>query len=171
MSPCVASRRDLPVASQCDEVRRGATGCTHIASRRTNLAVISQFWKTVAQNQATTQPCLLSRGIRSTAVKMDEKLYLLIKFGPILRYNATPPGHPPSQINAKRDDHRRSVWVRAIFRRRCQQWEFHTSCKKYASNTSRLSTTDRETSVQLQRVSPHSPFYAAQLFIARLTGT
>ena len=50
------------------------------------MAVSSQFWKTVrvAQHQAATPPCL-SRGIRSTAVKMEEKLYIYFtKFGPIL---------------------------------------------------------------------------------------
>ena len=35
------------------------------------------------QHQVATPPCL-SRGIRSTAVKMDEKMYLsFTKFGPI----------------------------------------------------------------------------------------
>ena len=82
-------------ATRCDwlrpicriAMRRGATGCTRVVSRRANLAAVSsQFWKTVrvAQHQAVTLPCL-SRGIRSTAVKMDEKLYIYFaKFGPIL---------------------------------------------------------------------------------------
>ena len=69
-------------------MRHGATGCARVVSRRANLAAVSsQFWKTVrvAQHQAATPPCL-SRGIRSTTVKMDEKLYIYFtKVGPILR--------------------------------------------------------------------------------------
>ena len=68
-------------------MRRGTTGCARVVSRRVNLAAVSsQFWKTihVAQHQAATPSCL-SRGIRSTAVKMEEKLYIYFtKFGPIL---------------------------------------------------------------------------------------
>ena len=68
-------------------MRRGATGCARVVSRRVNLAAVSsQFWKTVrvAQHQTVTPPSL-SRGIRSTAVKMDKKLYIFFtKFGPIL---------------------------------------------------------------------------------------
>ena len=59
-------------------MRRVATGCARVVSRRAKLAAVSsQFWKTVrvAQHLAATPPCL-SRGIRSTAVKMDEKLYM-----------------------------------------------------------------------------------------------
>ena len=68
--------------------RRGATGCARVVSRRANLAaVISQFLKTfrVAQHQAATSRCL-SRGIRSTVVNMDEKLYIYFtKVGTILK--------------------------------------------------------------------------------------
>ena len=63
-------------------MRCGATGCARVVLRRANLAAVSsQFWKTlrVAQHQAATPPCL-TRGIRSTAVKMDEELYILLKF-------------------------------------------------------------------------------------------
>ena len=73
--------------------RSNATRCDWLRARclaprgDANLAAVSsQFWKTVrvAQHQAATPPCL-SRGIRSTAVKMDEKLYLsFTKLGPIL---------------------------------------------------------------------------------------
>ena len=63
------------------------TGCARSVSRRANLtAVSSQFWKSarIAQHQVATPPCL-SRGILTTAVKMDEELYLsFTKFGPIL---------------------------------------------------------------------------------------
>ena len=68
-------------------MRRSTTGCARVVSRRVNLAMVcSQFWNTVrvAQHQAATLP-FLSRGIRSTAVKMEEKLYIYFtKFGPIL---------------------------------------------------------------------------------------
>ena len=74
-------------------MRRGATGCARVVSRRVTLAVVSsQFWKTVrlAQHQAVTSSCL-SRGIRSTALKMDEKLYIhmyiiLLHFALYLRH-------------------------------------------------------------------------------------
>ena len=61
-------------------MRRGATGCARVVPRCANLAVISsRFCKTVrvAQHQAATPPCL-SRGIRSTAMKLDEKLYIFL---------------------------------------------------------------------------------------------
>ena len=65
-------------------MRRGMTGCARVVSRCVNLAAVSsQFWKTVrvAQHQAATPPCL-SGGIRSTTVKMEEKLYIYFtKFG------------------------------------------------------------------------------------------
>ena len=61
--------------------------CARIVSRSANLAAVnSQFWKTVriAQHQAATLPCLSRRGIRSTAVKMDEELNIYFtKFGPL----------------------------------------------------------------------------------------
>ena len=44
-------------------MRRGATGCARVVSRRANLAAVSsQFWKTVrvAQHRAATPPCFIT---------------------------------------------------------------------------------------------------------------
>ena len=88
MQPIARCQLRLKPGSQCRvAMRRGVTGCARIVLRHANLvAVSSQFWKTVrvAQHQAAT-PTYLSRGIRSTTVKMNEELYLCFtKFGPIL---------------------------------------------------------------------------------------
>ena len=117
-------------------MRRGATGCARVVSRRANLAAVSsQFWKTfrVAQHQAATPPCL-SRGIRSTAVKMDEKLYIhFIKFGPIVYLR------------------RRSIYVTEeafgcvqYFADGVNKGSSITFCKKCVCSTSRLSATTRK---------------------------
>ena len=65
-------------------MRRGATGCAVVVSRRVNLAAVSsQFWKTVrvAQHQAATPPCL-SRGEYSFNSSEDGRetiiIYLLL---------------------------------------------------------------------------------------------
>ena len=81
-------------ATRCDRLR--ARCLAPRQPRGVDAAVSSQFWKTVrvAQHQAATPPCL-SRGIRSTAVKMNKKLYIYFTIcGPILKvgsqYAASP---------------------------------------------------------------------------------
>ena len=115
--------RRVAICRSRRNVTTRATGCAHIASRRANLAVVSQ-------SKATTLPCLLSRGIRSTTVKMDEKLYLLLNLALYLR--------------RRMRRHRRSVWVHAIFRIPCHNGSSTISLKKCASNTSKLSIYHRQ---------------------------
>ena len=134
--------------------RSNATRCDWLPARC--LAPRQQFWKTVrlAQHQAATPPCL-SRGIRSTAMKMDEKLYIYFTL---------------------------YLWHRRIYVTEeafgCVQYftdgvnegSSITFCKKCACSNSKLSCYDKETSAQLQRASPHIVFYAAKFFIAHITG-
>ena len=96
-----------------------ATGFAHVVSWR----LVHKFWKNVciAQHQAATPPSL-SRGIRSTTVKMGEKLfYLLQNLGLYLRH--------------RRIRHRRSIWVRAIFTDSVSEGSSITFCKKCACST------------------------------------
>ena len=116
-------------------MRRGATGCARVVSRRVNRAAVSsQFWKTVrvAQHQAAIPPCL-SRGIRSTAVKMDEKLYIYILLFVALylrrrKINVTEEAFGCVQYFADGVNDGSSI----------------TFCKKCACSTSKLSATTRK---------------------------
>ena len=94
----------------------------------------SRFWKTfrVAQHQAATPPCL-SRSIHSTAVKMDEKLYIYILLNLALylrrrRIYVTEEAFGCLQYFADSVNERSSI----------------TICTKCACNTSMLSATTRK---------------------------
>ena len=91
-------------------MRRGATGCARVVSRRANAAAVSsQFGKPSSGDSALF---ITWYSFSSAAVKMEEELYLLLNLALYLR-------------RRRRRRHRRSVWVRSIFRRRRQQGEFH----------------------------------------------